>query len=147
MNKSKLFIDAHRVAKANVSAIGNYMIAFSLALKSLYRKVKNMAEKTVAQLIELGGNEWKGYGKHRIYFNTELLTNAMQLSYGRYKTGNVSSATLRGEKISNKRAKDILWGLDNAKFFFDVATKKFFSNDDYLSAESHDLIVKFIEEA
>ena len=40
MTKSELFTAAHKIAKDTVSKVGNYMIALSLALKSLYRGLK-----------------------------------------------------------------------------------------------------------
>ena len=37
MNKSTLFTQAHKIAKQTATKVGNYMIAFSLALKSIYK--------------------------------------------------------------------------------------------------------------
>ena len=48
MNKSTLFTAAHKIAKKTAKAVGNYMIALSLALKSLY---KEATMKTVSDLI------------------------------------------------------------------------------------------------
>ena len=75
------------------------------------------------KLIALGGNEWKAYGKHRIYFDTEIQCELLGLEIQRYKTGNISSATLNGEDISNTRAAKIIGSLD--KFWYDIKTGHF----------------------
>ena len=38
MTKSELFTAAHNIARDTVAAVGDYLIAFSLALRGLYRK-------------------------------------------------------------------------------------------------------------
>jgi hypothetical protein len=45
MNKSTLFKKAHKIAKATVAAVGNYMVAFKLALIKLHKENK-MENKT-----------------------------------------------------------------------------------------------------
>ena len=37
MTKSEIFIKAHQIAKSTVAAVGHYVIAFSLALKKVYK--------------------------------------------------------------------------------------------------------------
>ena len=67
MTNSELFKTAHATARNTVRFVGNYMIAFSLALKEAYK----MAQKTLAQkLIELGGKEWKKGSFHRVYIES-----------------------------------------------------------------------------
>lgn len=41
MTKSELFTRAHQIAKKNVALVGNYLIAFSIALKEVYNSMKN----------------------------------------------------------------------------------------------------------
>ena len=62
-------------------------------------------EKT---LIEVGGRLWEKNGRRRIYINTNALEAVFGLSIERYKSGNVLSARLCGERISNTQAKAIL---------------------------------------
>lgn len=74
--------------------------------------------KTVAEMIELGGNEWVSGDKHRIYFN-----NAMELAgyvVTRYNTGAMSSCRLDGEKISNAKAGE----LASLKVYYDVKAER-----------------------
>lgn len=69
------------------------------------------------------GNEWQKAGKHRIYFND--LPSRLGLRTWHYNTGNISSAELDGERISNSQAKKLLSRLAGAKLWFDMADEKF----------------------
>lgn len=40
--KSQMFKEAHKIAKRTSKLVGNYMLAFKLALKNLWRQVKFM---------------------------------------------------------------------------------------------------------
>ena len=55
MSKSELFKSAHKLARGVVAIVGDYMIAFSYALKEIY---KNMSEKTFTLLssVNCGGS-------------------------------------------------------------------------------------------
>lgn len=75
----------------------------------------------IAKLVEMGGNEWKKGDHHRVYFNNA--NKLIGLSINKYNTGNVSSATLDGEKISNSYAKTIA----DEKVYFDVNAKTWVS--------------------
>ena len=55
MTKSALFTAAHKIAKQTVATVGNYMIAFSLALKSLYQDAK--METTTKKVSPSGNTE------------------------------------------------------------------------------------------
>lgn len=115
MNKSQLFKNAHKIARETVELVGDYRIAFSLALKNLYN------EKTTEQkLIEAGCSVWEKYGKKRIYINVEQMSAVFGLTVNFYNTGNISSAYLQGEKISNRQAYRLL----ENKMFFDCVTNK-----------------------
>lgn len=73
------------------------------------------------------GSEWQNGRMHRIYFNN--LENLVSLEITRYGSGNVSSAYLDGEKISNSRADRIAWSLQHGKFWYDVNDGQFHSRD------------------
>lgn len=45
MKKSQMFKSAHRIAKGIVESTGNYQIAFSIALKEVWRQVKKYDKK------------------------------------------------------------------------------------------------------
>ncbi len=77
----------------------------------------------IQKLIEIGGVEWSKNGKHRIYFNN--LAELFGLKIERYNTGQICSATLDGDKISNKVAHNYLIELMDVKIWFDVKTQEF----------------------
>jgi len=68
------------------------------------------------------GKEWIKEDMHRIYINN--LDQIYGLETTSYKTGNISSATLNGEKISNSRARQLSTDLSCAKIWYDVKTGK-----------------------
>jgi hypothetical protein len=78
-----------------------------------------------SKLIKAGGKEWQKGDKHRIYFNTRETSEAIGLKVDFYKTGNVSSATINGDHISNSRARGILFDLQNGGFHYDFLDSKF----------------------
>jgi len=59
-----------------------------------------MDEKKIEKLIEKGAKRWTKGGFDRLYVDAELL--GLDLDY--YKSGNISSATWKGEAISNSEA-------------------------------------------
>lgn len=77
----------------------------------------------VETLKSIGGSEWIKEDKHRVYFND--LAGFFGLSCNRYNTGNISSATLDGEKISNSRASEISGALGGSKVWYDVKDGQF----------------------
>lgn len=74
-------------------------------------------------LISIGGKEWKSENHHRIYFND--LVSLYGLVTLEYKSGNVSSASLKGKKISNSKASKIIDTLTFAKVYYDLNTGEF----------------------
>ena len=59
------------------------------------------------------GKIWEKYGKRRVYIQIETALN-IDVQY--YNTGNISSASMNGEGISNSKAQKILSG----KCFIDL---------------------------
>lgn len=121
MTKSEMFKMAHKIAKDTVEAVGNYVIAFSLALKSIYRGVIEMVKTTEQKLIELGASVWEKNSMRRIYINANLFSDVFALRITTYGTGNIRSAVLDGDKISNSKA----YKLVSEKTYFDCVTQKF----------------------
>ncbi len=80
-----------------------------------------LSEQQMATLMELG-NVWQKNGHHRIYLNDLPSLYGLKVSY--YGTGNVRSATLDGEKISNAAATRLLGPL-SGKMWYDVVTTQF----------------------
>ena len=65
-----------------------------------------MIEKNTLKMESQGlGNIWKNYGKERFYLN---ISKVIGLEVELYNTGNVCSALLNGEKISNSKAAKIV---------------------------------------
>ena len=73
MNKSKLFTHAHQIARNTVAQVGNYMIAFSLALRELYSMTTKTVKSAEQQLIELGGKLWEKGSMRRVYLSLDVL--------------------------------------------------------------------------
>ena len=73
---------------------------------------------TAQQILNLGGREWTGRnGQQRIYLDwPELAGMKIKL----YKSGSISSATINGEPISNRKASM----LATARVWYDVKAGK-----------------------
>tara|TARA_B100000900_G_scaffold414938_1_gene443132 strand:- start:364 stop:660 length:297 start_codon:yes stop_codon:yes gene_type:complete len=70
----------------------------------------------IQNLIEdKANNLWEKYNKRRLYLDFAKIVN---LEVDRYNTGNISSAFLEGEKISNSKAYKYLQG----KAYIDLNT-------------------------
>ncbi len=78
---------------------------------------------SIEQLVNAGGTEWEAHGRHRVYFDN--LPTLYGLELFRYGTGNISSARVDGDKISNTRARYIVSALGMMKFFYDLADNQF----------------------
>jgi len=78
-------------------------------------------ELTVANLVAVGGREWKRGDKHRIYFNN--IADYLPIEIEHYKSGRISWAAWEGEEISNSQAYLILQSVD--RVYYDVATGEF----------------------
>lgn len=65
-----------------------------------------MNEKKINTLLAMGASRWSKYGRDRLYLRNcykDLLK--MKISY--YNSGNISSASINGESISNSEANRI----------------------------------------
>ena len=81
MTKSEIFKAAHTMAKGTVKAVGNYMIAFSLALKEIYNSTKKVAKSAEQQLIDLGGKLWEKGSMTRVYLSLDVLNSVTGLGW------------------------------------------------------------------
>ncbi len=98
---------------------------------------------TAEILVKIGGKEWTKNGMRRVYMNG--LATWFGLETSRYNTGNVASATLDGQEISNTQAKRIGDHLLDAKFYYDVNGKNFTATG--LTQAEFDKIVAAIKTA
>lgn len=94
----------------------------------------------IEKMLAIGGQEWIKGNYHRIYFNN--LEELYGLTVERYGTGNISSAKLNGEEISNSRAKKIQGAL-TGKFWYDVTDDSY--GYQYLSDSIVDKLIEAVE--
>jgi len=73
---------------------------------------------TAAQIIRIGGREWRKGDLHRVYIHTEVWMDLVGLKIERYRSGRIARAWLRGEKISNNKAYALVAGAQ--KVYLDV---------------------------
>lgn len=67
-----------------------------------------ITDKQVEKILSMNaGKIWEKYGKRRVYIQIETALN-MDVQY--YNTGNISSASMNGEGITNSKAQKILSG-------------------------------------
>ena len=105
---------AHEIAR---QCTGDYTARLVLGLRQAW---------TEARLLQKGSRWTKGQ-MDRIYFNNLAELYGVQTT--RYNTGNISSATLDGERISNSQAGRICGRLALAKVWYDISTTKFHGKD------------------
>lgn len=103
INYSELFKNAHKEAREIVDEVGDYMIAFKIALTVQWKKAKKieLSESQIFKLEEDGWSRWTNYGYDRLYFNP-VKNGTLKLTY--HNSGNIDTAKWNGEDISNGRA-------------------------------------------
>lgn len=89
-----------------------------------YEKQRKRKKTISDRLEQLGGNHWEKYGKNRVYFNAEIIAKMRGYDWSNYKTGNISYAKYKEEKISNSEMKRVLTDL-NCKLYYDLDDDKF----------------------
>lgn len=91
-----------------------------------------MDRQTVEQLESIGGKHWEKPGYDRVYFNG--LEDRLGLECTYYNTGNISTAKLDGERISNSEARRIKAMCYQGKVWYDMMTGEWHTRgirDDY----------------
>lgn len=76
----------------------------------------HLTDEQIDALEGIGFNRWTKYGKDRLYITYKVLG----LEFDFYKTGNISSAKLDGEKISNYQANKLRGQLGQS--YIDIET-------------------------
>ncbi|MFD7016157.1 hypothetical protein [Streptomyces sp. NPDC059928] len=121
-------------AVAAVKAAGRWVIdtaslAHRIAIGAM--RTRKTAPKPVIYSIEtmtaIGGNRWQKNGMDRVYINDWAEFAGIEIS--RYNTGNISSASYRGDGISNSQAYKLLGSID--KVWFDAADGKLYARFGY----------------
>lgn len=118
MNMSQIFKKAHEITKAAIKAGDNYRVTFGAALRILMTKPVDAVEALKA----IGGKLWEKAGMSRVYFDA---AEWMGIKINRYNTGNIASAYVNGEKISNSEARRMISSVE--KVWFDNEDGKFYS--------------------
>lgn len=77
----------------------------------------------IEALVKVGGSRWQKNGMDRIYFNDVDELYGLDIEY--YKTGNICSARLNGESISNAEAHRVRNRL--GKVWYDVKEGCYYS--------------------
>lgn len=128
MNKSQLFINAHKVAKATVKQVGNYMIAFSLALINEYKKMKESTVSPVDKLLDLGFKVWN---EKRIYININdmpKVINGLNLEEPNHK-GLPTRAAFIDVQGNEVECTAKVYSVAKS-FYFDIQQNTFVGNDE-----------------
>lgn len=89
-------------------------------------------EERIAELEKMGFRRWTKAGYDRMYINAGVL--GLECSY--YKTGNISTAFFKGERISNSTG----YRYKAAKTYLDLKTGRVFSDYDELREAAEALI-------
>ncbi|MEU8279793.1 hypothetical protein ACFYOK_04655 [Microbispora bryophytorum] len=112
-----------RGAVAAAKVAGRWVIeAASLARRIAIgtRKPAKPVAFTLDAITAIGGARWTKGGKDRVYING--WTQYLGLEIEHYRSGNISSAALHGESISNSEAYRLASAVH--KVYFDVADGK-----------------------
>lgn len=100
MDKKQIMTKAWEIAREGQKAFGGKVREyFAEALKMAWAQAKNGID--IEDLEKKGFNRWTKGEMDRLYFNLEK-AGALELDY--YKSGNLRSAYLDGERISNAEA-------------------------------------------
>ena len=91
-----------------------------------------ITEEMIAKLEEQGFKRWTKGNMDRLYINASDL--GLECSY--YKSGNISDAYFRGERISNSEG----YRMKNAKTYIDVQTGKVHSDNRTLEQAAAELL-------
>ena len=146
INYSELFKNAHKEAHEIVSKVGDYMVAFKIALADQWKVVRAMKlnEEQITKLEKDGWARWTKGNFDRMYFNADK-NGILDIDY--HKSGSISSAAWNGEGISNADARCFkgmkCWiDVDNAK-----VQVKFYGSHKDLKAMLEDAAKKSLDKA
>lgn len=110
--KKEIMVNAWKLAREGQKKFGGKVTEyFAEALKMAWAQAENTID--VDALEKKGFNRWTKGNMDRLYFNIEK-SGYLDVDY--YKTGNMRSAYLNGERISNAEA----YRLMSVKCFIDL---------------------------
>lgn len=99
--------------------------------------------KMVEVLKEMGANEWRKGGYNRLYLNGAV-DELIGLETECYKSGNIKSAYLKGNEISNSEAKRIIF--HTCKAFVDLDTMELVTSSKLLVSAVEEKEAEIAEE-
>ena len=127
---------AWEIAKAAARTFGGRASEdIALAMKEAWKEIRTMKKDITERIEELeamGFRRWQKNGMDRMYINASTLG----LICTCYKSGNISSAEFRGERISNSEG----YRLGSAKTYIDLKLKRLVSDRARLAAAAAELI-------
>src|SRR5690554_4896083 len=101
MTQAEIMRRAHEIAR---QCEGDYRARLALGLRQAWLEHR--------LLTRWGGRLWEKNGHRRIYINNLSVLYGLETT--RYNTGNIASAKLDGERISNNSARQILSMLNSS---------------------------------
>lgn len=138
-NLKNIMTRAWEIAKEAVASFGGKAVEYiAEAMKMAWAEVKEV-RYTVEDLMAMGAKRWQKAGYDRLYLNNAGLKLA-GLEISRYNTGNISSAKLNGEKISNSAANRILGSLNKA--YINLSTGKLVYTNNFDRDEIEEVMVE-----
>ena len=107
-------------------------------------------DEMIRRLTDAGGRRWQKGAMDRVYFNADAIMELIEFCVSYYKTGNVCSASIAGDRISNSSARQYLGDLENSKFWVDLAdgsihVKRAYRASDHIIDLATDAIEKVAE--
>ena len=98
-------------------------------------------EQMIEAMVNVGGSRWQKNGLDRVYFNN--LPAWYGLDSTTYNSGNIASATVDGELVSNSQGRKLYAGLDG-KVWFDVVTGQYFYKANYGPVAETEMFLRVI---
>lgn len=119
MTKAQIMTRAWEIFR---TLVGDRIAKLSMALRQAWAEAKSSSTEmgwNVKKLEAIGAKRWTKYGKDRLYLSG-CGASIIGLEVDHYKSGNICSAAINGEKISNAEANRYMSAYANA--YIDMTT-------------------------
>ena len=93
------------------------------------------------KLETLGGKYWEKGERRRVYFDAPACAKLVGLDVSCYNTGNISSASLAGEPISNSAAGKMIDSWKSAGLYVDLSDMNFHCKSGVAIDREHVMLV------
>jgi len=91
---------------------------------------------------QFGGNHWQKGDHNRVYFNSWDIARREGLQWSGYNSGNIRSASVNGNPISNSECRRILDGFAR-KIWYDLNSGEFCTDGENSYAGSREMYEEF----